>query len=286
MKAGTESQTAVVVCMARAFAHGRSRVANFADPTAASLLPEEARERLERHRSGVAPSNAREAMQRRFVEARATMMELRTVAVDDAVAAAASPQVVILGAGLDGRAWRMRELAEATVFEVDHPDSQRRKRERAAALEPVAREVRFVAVDFERDRLGDALAGAGHDAARPTTWIWEGVIMYLERAAIDATLSVIDERSAPESALAVAYIAPGLMARAVGLLLRRVGEPFRSTFTAPQMRALLAAHRFDVTADDDIPGLAARLAPGVARDVRAMAHARIAVAKRQRQRRS
>jgi Leucine carboxyl methyltransferase len=54
------------------------------------------------------------------------------VAIDDAIRTAASPQVVILGAGLDGRAWRVSELADAIVFEVDHPDSQRMKRERAA----------------------------------------------------------------------------------------------------------------------------------------------------------
>ena len=95
---------------------------------------------------------------------------------------AGAPQVVILGAGLDGRAWRMPELRDVTVFEVDHPDSQREKAARAAALLRVAREVRFVPVDFTRDRLDEPLAAAGHDPARPTTWIWEGVVMYLTTA--------------------------------------------------------------------------------------------------------
>ena len=65
-------------------------------------------------------------------------------------------QVVILGAGLDGRAWRMPELRAAVVFEVDHPDTQREKVARAAALVRVAREVRYVPVDFTRDRLDDS----------------------------------------------------------------------------------------------------------------------------------
>ena len=81
------------------------------------------------------------------------MMVARTVAIDEAVRDAASPQVVILGAGLDGRAWRMSELADVTVFEVDHPDSQREKRARAAPLKQAARDVRFVPVDFTRDRF-------------------------------------------------------------------------------------------------------------------------------------
>ena len=134
------------------------------------------------------------------------MMVARTVAIDEAVRAAASPQVVILGAGLDGRAWRMPELRDVTVFEVDHPDSQREKRARAAALQRIAREVRFVPVDFTRDRLDDALAAAGHDPTRPTTWVWEGVVMYLERADIEATLAVIQRRSAPASRLVMMYL--------------------------------------------------------------------------------
>ena len=138
------------------------------------------------------------------------MMVPRTIAIDEARARrAASPQVVILGAGLDGRAWRMPELRDVTVFEVDHPDSQREKQARAAALPRIAREVRFVPVDFTHDRLDDALAAAGHDPARPTTWIWEGVVMYLERADIEATLRVIQRRSAPGSHLVVLYLAGG-----------------------------------------------------------------------------
>ena len=30
------------------------------------------------------------------------------------------------------------------------------------------------------------LAAAGHDPTRPTTWIWEGVVMYLTKAEVEA----------------------------------------------------------------------------------------------------
>jgi len=208
------------------------------------------------------------------------MMVPRTVAIDEAVRAAGAPQVVILGAGLDGRAWRMPELRDVTVFEVDHPDSQREKQARAAALERMAREVRFVPVDFTRDRLDDALAAAGHDPARPTTWIWEGVVMYLELSDIEATLAVVRRRSAPGSRLVVMYAAPSPLALLIGLLVRRLGEPLRSLFTAEQMRALLARHGFAVARDDDMPAIAARLSADLSRDMRAMKHMRVAIADR------
>lgn len=188
------------------------------------------------------------------------MMVPRTVAIDAAIRDAASPQLVILGAGLDGRAWRMPELAETIVFEVDHPDSQRRKRERAASLKPVARELRFVPVDFTRDRLEDALAAAGHDPAWPTTWLWEGVVMYLERADIEATLRVVQARSAPGSHLVILYTSPSLIRKAAGLVLGLIGEPFHSAFSAEQIRTLLAGFGFSVVHDDDLACIATRLA--------------------------
>jgi len=280
MKPGRESQTAVMVAVARAAAHGRTPGVDFQDPTAQALLPDEARRRVEDFRSGPVPANMRGRLAWAFLDRRAKMMVPRTVAIDEAVRAAAAPQVVILGAGLDGRAWRMSELRDAVVFEVDHPDSQREKQARAAALARVAREVRFVPVDFTRDRLDDALAAAGHDPTRPTTWIWEGVVMYLERAAIEATLTVVQRRSAPGSHLILLYLSRAMILPLVGFFLRRVGEPIRSLFTPDQMRALLARHGFTVTRDEGLPDIAARLSAALARDTRIMKHMRVATATR------
>jgi len=277
MKPGQESQTAVMVCMARAAAHERTSVAKFADPTALALLPQAARARVERFRAGT-PNGLRERLDQSFMDNRAKMMIARTVAIDEAVRAARSPQVVILGAGLDGRAWRMPELAEVTVFEVDHPDSQREKRGRTVALKQAAKDVRFVPVDFERDRLDEALASAGHDPARPTTWIWEGVVMYLAKRDIEATLRVVEQRSAAGSRLIVAYHSPAAILRLVGFLVRRVGEPLRSVFTPEEMRALLARYRFAVDKDEGLPEIGAALSPDVGRSTRVLKHFRIAIA--------
>src|SRR5207253_10743350 len=122
-----------------------------------------------------------------------------------AVNAAAASQLVILGAGLDGRAWRLSSLSNARVFEVDHPDTQAYKRERLGALKPAAKQVDFVPVDFEADSLEASLLRAGHDAAAPTAWVWEGVVMYLTPEAVRSTLKAIAARSAPGSTLIVNY---------------------------------------------------------------------------------
>src|SRR5262245_40639528 len=85
VKSGHESQTAVMVCAARAAAHGRTDVAAFFDPTALELLPAEARERVERHRAGVPTKRRAERIQRVLLEKRTKMAIPRTVAIDGAI---------------------------------------------------------------------------------------------------------------------------------------------------------------------------------------------------------
>jgi methyltransferase (TIGR00027 family) len=139
------------------------------------------------------------------------LMRARTVAIDEAIedgVSRGSVQLVILGAGLCARGWRMPALADTVVFEVDHPSTQSYKRARVEGLEPKAREVRFVGVDFERDDLGAALQAAGHDASKRTTWVWEGVTPYLTPAAIARTLDAVQARSAEGSTLVMTYGTP------------------------------------------------------------------------------
>lgn len=279
MRQGQGSQTAILVCIARAVAHDQA-LAGFRDPTAAKLLPDDEHGRVESYRGGP-PSDVRGRVDWEFMTARAAMMAVRTMVIDEAVREANAPQVVILGAGYDGRAWRMPELADALVFEIDHPATQEAKRERTREMERTAREVRFVAVDFTKDDLDAKLAEAGHDASRPTMWIWEGVVMYLTPEDVDATLAIVARRSAPKSKIAIVYHAPGgLVLRVVGLFVRRMGEPFRSKFTASQMRALLARHGFHATRDEDLPEATQRIAPSLVARSRKLKHARLVTAQR------
>ena len=126
MKEGQASRTAELVCTGRAIAHARQLVPKFSDPTALPLLSAEARESVERFLKGGKPRDVREGMLWKIREGQARLMALRTVAIDDAVRESAHRQVVILGAGLDGRAWRMPELKDAVVFvEVSEASRER-----------------------------------------------------------------------------------------------------------------------------------------------------------------
>ncbi|WP_026239353.1 class I SAM-dependent methyltransferase [Parafrankia discariae] len=293
MRATGGSRTAVLVCQGRAVADGRIAPGRFTDPVAVSLLRADERRTVEQVRAGAPPAGWLERVDYESVRACAAVLVPRTIAIDDAVRERPSPQVVLLGAGLDGRAWRMPELAGRVVFEVDHPDSARDKRERLAespaAARPVA-DVRFVAVDLGRDRLGNALAAAGHQTATPTTWIWEGVVPYLTRPEAARTVAAVAALSAPGSRLIVNYQAPQaaiaagrLIARSLDVLARRRGiwadEPWRSRWTAPAMRDLLGGDGFIVHGDDDLLTIATRLAAPTPRRA-ALRSGRVAVADR------
>jgi len=280
----------VLVCQGRAVAHGRLAVGRFADPTAAVLLRGPELAGVERVRSGVVPQGWGARVEFEMLRASAEVMVPRTVAIDEAVRARPAPQVVILGAGLDGRAWRMPELADVEVFEVDHPSSQRDKRDRVGDLRALAGSVRFVPVDLTRDRLDAALASAGHQPAVATTWVWEGVVPYLRRAEVTATVEVVSDRSAAGSRLVVNYQSPALSA-GVGRLAARAmtalagrpdplaGEPRRSSWTPAAMRELLAGHGFTVVSDEDLLTLAGKL-PIPVRQRRSLATGHVAVADR------
>jgi methyltransferase (TIGR00027 family) len=253
MRTDRPSTTALYVAMGRALAHAEARVGGFSDPIARELLPPEYRRLVDRFATGQGPSSWRDRWTLAIVRRVARMIPLRTLAIDDAVRATPGlRQLVILGAGLDARAWRMQELRDTVVFEVDHPATQAFKRERTAALHLLARELRFVPVDFQRDALDAALARAGHDAGTPTLWIWEGVIRYLSRDAIEATLDALARRSAPGSRLVANYATRAGIARWLSnLVLAAIGEPIRSALSPSVVAALLAARGFEVISDTD-----------------------------------
>lgn len=129
----------------------------------------------------------------------------RTAFFDEAVLRAVDAgvaQVVILGAGYDGRALRFRSPGVRFV-EVDHPATQADKRARLAQLGIDATDVAFVAADFTEPGLGEALQAGGHRAGEPTLFLLEGVLRYLPEHWFRALLALLAERSAEGSELAV-----------------------------------------------------------------------------------
>ncbi|MFF0574836.1 class I SAM-dependent methyltransferase [Streptosporangium saharense] len=163
-------------------------------------------------------------------------------------------QYVILGAGLDTFAHRSPLAGQVTVFEVDHPATQRWKRDllTAAGLAPQAGPV-FVETDFETDDLVERLVANGFDPAEPALVSWLGVSMYLTGEAIGTTLTAV-AGLAPGSELVMEYaLAPGLCDETATAFTQLAtaaaaerGEPWLSFFTPEELSATLAEHGLTV----------------------------------------
>lgn len=115
-------------------------------------------------------------------------------------------QVVLLGAGLDSRPYRLKEMEAARVFELDRPGVQAVKRQRLQkVLKCMPDNVIFVPVDFNAQSLYDRLRECGYGESRKTIFVWQGVVYYLTPKAVDATLHFITKHSAPGSAVIFDY---------------------------------------------------------------------------------
>ena len=270
MKPNEPSRTALMVARQRA-AHqvlDHGKILN--DPFAMKILREDENDVLQfatRHPLG--------SIGRLFTAARSRIAE-------DALSGAVERgvrQVVILGAGLDTFALRNPHGAQdVRIYEVDHPATQAWKCQRLAEAElALPPWLRLVPVDFERDDLGEALAGAGFQQDSPAFFSWLGVVPYLTRDAIGSTLGNV--ASIQNSEVVFDYMET-LQASSEEIRelvterteqLKKIGERCASRFGPAEMAAILRSHGFCDIEDIDFQEIRSRfgsavqgLAPGQA----------------------
>lgn len=185
-----------------------------------------------------------------YLRARTDFVDRTLVgALDDGVT-----QVVLVGAGYDGRAWRYARRG-VRFFEVDHPATQADKRARCSRLGLDVAAVAFVPVDVGRDPLVRALGGAGFDASRRALFVVEGLCAYLDVAVVAALFADLRALAAPGSELAVTVGVeetedPEVAARRAALRRRvaALGEPIRSELPTPAAVELLGSRGWHVAA--------------------------------------
>jgi methyltransferase (TIGR00027 family) len=167
-------------------------------------------------------------------------------------------QVLLLGAGFDCRAYRLRELEHCRVVEVDHPATQAVKREHVVrALGRLPEHVTFVGADLTREDSRRVLGATGLDARERVVVLWEGVTHYLGEAAVDATLRALADTSAHDSRVVFTYLHRGLLdgtaefegARASVEQVAGDGEPWIWGMEPERMPAYLAERGLQLLED-------------------------------------
>jgi methyltransferase (TIGR00027 family) len=120
----------------------------------------------------------------------------------DVVGSGGPRQVVLLGAGLDTRAFRLAWPAGTIVFELDRsPVLDHKERVLAASAARPACARRAVVTDLAGAWSDDLLA-AGFDAGRPAAWLLEGLLFYLPDEVVARILGAVSRLAAPGSRLA------------------------------------------------------------------------------------
>ena len=115
-----------------------------------------------------------------------------------AIAGAEPVQYLLLGAGMDSFAFRREDLAECvTVFELDHPATQAKKRRRiAAAGLTTTMPVEYLSIDFQSQSLVEVLRHSNFEPKKRTFIAWLGVTYYLSEEAISGNLAALSALSA------------------------------------------------------------------------------------------
>ena len=115
-------------------------------------------------------------------------------------------QAVILGSGLDARAFRLAWPAHARVYELDQPGLVAYKDHRLAAegAAPACKR-HAIGVDL-RGHWQDGLRDAGFDSAMPSVWLLEGFLYFLPEAAVRDLLAGVAGLSACGSRIGIELV--------------------------------------------------------------------------------
>ncbi|MFE4541505.1 SAM-dependent methyltransferase [Arthrobacter sp. NPDC056727] len=134
---------------------------------------------------------------------------MRTRFIDDFLqSASTAAQTVVLGAGLDTRAFRLPWPAGSKVIEIDSANVLEFK---AHVLGRLSAEPGCELISLPADLSlpwREPLLAAGFDPSQPTTWVVEGLLPYLDAAAQHAVLGEIAALSAPGSRAVIEQAVP------------------------------------------------------------------------------
>jgi methyltransferase (TIGR00027 family) len=234
---GTASHTARSVA-ARRLEYDRA-AAPYGDPAADEALSSDVAD-------GLTPARGR---MHEYIRARTAFFDRVVVAsIDRGVT-----QVVIGGAGYDGRAFRYAKPG-VRWFEVDHPATQADKLERITRLGLATSQLSFIPADFTADPVAEPLLAAGLDPARPALFLFEGVAVYLEQPVIERVLTEFRAVTPVASPLAISVSIRGATSQTRASFQQRVaevGEPARTVITFDQAAGLLSAAGWKIREGSD-----------------------------------
>ena len=122
-------------------------------------------------------------------------------------------QILVLGAGFDTRAYRLKEIDKVKIYEIDLPEIQKtKKRKLKKYLSNFPINVTFIPIDFNEEKLEDVLKNSSFDRTKSTLVILEAVTQYLDKNSVDEVFKFVS-RLSNESYFIFTYILKDVIER-------------------------------------------------------------------------
>ena len=200
----------------------------------------------------------------------------RTRFIDDLIEESTSAgieQYVILGAGYDSRAYRLKLPPKLKIFEVDQPEVQGIKRLKLPKNISNRKNIIYVSIDFNNQSLKEQLLDAGFDKSKSTIYTLEGVSQYIPKEALSSTLKELATLNAnSNSKIFISYVNKLLLEdskacfgmgysrpeKAIKFIIngaKKVGEPWISFYSAEEIQNLLSENGFIVIENQTLADL-------------------------------
>lgn len=180
-------------------------------------------------------------------------------------------QYVLVGAGLDSFTLRQaQKYPRLKIFEVDHPDTQAAKQRKLRQYGALPANVEFVAIDFEKESIADALARSTFKQDQSAFFSWLGTTHYLEPATTLNTLASISQIAAEGSEVVLDYSVDyrelegieRLGTLFVSQFTRFLKEPLKGQFRSKTLHQAVEQMGYIVTEDLSGDGLTERYFQG------------------------
>ncbi len=210
----------------------------------------------------------------------------RTRFIDDFIENSAlidMEQYVILGAGYDSRAHRLKLPSKVKIFEVDQLEVQERKRSRISDNIPNVENVTYVSIDFNHQSLSDQLLNAGFNRKKATIFTLEGVSQYILKEALNSTLKELAKLNSnskffisyvnklikedPRACFGKGYSNPEKAVKFIRDSSASVGEPWISFYSAQEIEDLLFQNNFTLLEDKTLVDLNSKYFTPVGRTI-------------------
>ena len=164
-------------------------------------------------------------------------------------------QILLLGAGLDTRAYRLKGIGHINIFEIDLPNVQEtKKRKLKNYLGEFPPNVTFIPIDFNNEKLEDKLNSSPYDITKPTLVIFEAVTQYLNKSAAEYVFKFISSL-ANNSYFIFTYVIKDVIDRkspAYNKIMdwsERKNSPFKYGIDPSEIKSLLAGYNIEMIED-------------------------------------